>query len=55
MRDMILILGAETPSGRAVARKLRAEHYYCRLLPSGAGARDAAAESPAGRHPGGRG
>ena len=48
MRDMILILGAETPSGRAVARKLRAEHYYCRLLPSGAGARDAAAESPAG-------
>lgn len=47
MQDMIVLLGAEVPSGRSVARKLRAEQYCCRLMTSDAtaeaiGALDAA-------------
>lgn len=34
MLDMIVLLGAEVPSGRAVAKKLRAEQYCCRLMAS---------------------
>lgn len=38
MKDCVVLLGAETASGRGVAKKLRAEHYQCLLLPSGADA-----------------
>ena len=48
MRDMVAVLGAETPSGRAVAKKLRAERYCCKLLHSGVSAREVAALDPAG-------
>lgn len=40
MRESIVLVGAEVPSGRAVARRLRGEQFYCRLLPSGASAKD---------------
>lgn len=36
MRDMVVLLGAEVPSGRAVAKKLRAEQYCCALMSSDA-------------------
>ncbi len=48
MLDVLLVLGAETPSGRAVARKLRSEHYCCRLMTSGADAGQVAGQAPAG-------
>ncbi len=48
MRDVLLVLGAEVPSGRAVAKKLRAEHYCCMLMASGISASQVAAQSPAG-------
>ncbi len=48
MRDWIVVLGAETPSGQAVARKLRAEHYCCKLMASGVGVDEIIRESPAG-------
>lgn len=35
MQDYLVLLGAEVPSGRAIAKKLRGEQYACRLLPSG--------------------
>lgn len=36
MRDLVVLLGAEVPSGRAVAKKLRSEHFSCKLLASDA-------------------
>lgn len=36
MRDMIVLLGAETSSGREIAKRLRAEQYYCQLMRSNA-------------------
>ncbi|MDL2318856.1 7-cyano-7-deazaguanine synthase [Eubacteriales bacterium OttesenSCG-928-A19] len=38
MQDILVLLGAEVPSGRAVGKKLRSEQYCCRLMPSGADA-----------------
>lgn len=48
MRDLIIVLGAEVPSGRAVAKKLRSEHYCCKLAASGVGVRELEALAPAG-------
>lgn len=48
VRDLLVVLGGEVPSGRAVARMLRAEHYSCLLMPSSAQVADVAKETPAG-------
>lgn len=48
MLDVLLVLGAETSSGRAVAKKLRSEHFCCRLMTSGASAAMVAEQAPAG-------
>lgn len=48
MRDGIVLLGAEVPSGRAVAKKLRTEHYYCKLMASTVSLQEVADQSPAG-------
>jgi len=48
MRELIAVLGAEVPSGRAVAKMLRAERYSCALMASGASAQEVARQSPAG-------
>ena len=34
MRDMVLILNFDPAGSRAVARTLRAEHVYCKIVPS---------------------
>lgn len=48
MRDLLVVLGGEVASGRAVAKKLRAEHYSCLLLPSYSDSKDVEKEAPAG-------
>lgn len=48
VRDLLVVLGSEVLSGRAVAKMLRAEHYSCLLMPSSAQASDVAKETPAG-------
>ncbi|MCL1964671.1 MAG: hypothetical protein FWF69_06390 [Firmicutes bacterium] len=48
MRDRIVVVGADVPSGRAVAKKLRAQRYCCTLLASGATAGEIARLGPAG-------
>ena len=48
MKDLLVVLGGEVASGRAVAKKIRAEHYCCTLLPSHAAVSEVAKHSPAG-------
>lgn len=48
MRDMVALLGAEVPSGRTVARKIRSERYACRMLTSDTTADRVAALLPRG-------
>ncbi len=48
MRDVLLVVGAEVPSGRAVALKLRMEHYCCKLISSDASLSQIAEQSAAG-------
>lgn len=38
MRDQIVVLGAQSQTGRIAAQQLRSAHFYCRLLPDGLGA-----------------
>jgi GMP synthase (glutamine-hydrolysing) len=48
MQDRIVILGTDVPSGRAIARKLRTEHYECTLMAADTPAAQVAAREPAG-------
>lgn len=48
MRDMVVLIGAETPSGRAVAKKLRAERFFCKLMRSNTPVADIAALDASG-------
>lgn len=48
MHDAIVLLGAEVPSGRAIARKLRAEQFACTLMRSDATAERIKTLAPAG-------
>lgn len=48
MRDLIVVIGAEVPSGSAVAKKLRAEHFYCKLMASNASLPEIMAQTPGG-------
>lgn len=40
MRDLIVLIEADSRACRSMARKLRAEHLYCRILPGDAAAAD---------------
>ncbi len=40
MRDMVVLISLDSTAGRAMARKLRAEHVYCRVLPAGTAAEE---------------
>jgi len=48
MGDGIVVMGAEVPSGRAIANKLRMERYSCTLMPSSATMEEIVRQSPAG-------
>ena len=48
MKDLLVVLGGEVPSGRSVAEKIRAEHYSCVLMPSSTKADVVMQEEPAG-------
>ena len=48
MKDLLVVLGGEVASGRAVAKKIRAEHYCCTLLPSHADVTEVKKHAPAG-------
>ncbi|MDR0928728.1 MAG: hypothetical protein LBM74_03325 [Oscillospiraceae bacterium] len=48
MRDLLIVLGAEVPSGRATAKKLRGEQYCCELMHSAATVQEILDASPAG-------
>lgn len=48
MHDAIALIGAEAPSGRAIARRLRAEQYSCMLMRSDVSAAQVKAMDPAG-------
>lgn len=48
MRDMILVLGFNETAARAIARKLRGERFYCKIVPGSITAAQAQAEAPMG-------
>lgn len=48
MRDLVALVELNGVSCRSIARKLRAEHMYCKILPAGATAADILAQEPLG-------
>ena len=48
MRDMVALIELDGAVCRSVARKLRAEHIYCKILPGTATAGDILAQEPSG-------
>ncbi|MBQ8536231.1 MAG: hypothetical protein IJ461_02350, partial [Clostridia bacterium] len=48
MRDMVLVLSFNETAGRAIARKLRGERIYCKIVPGGISAAQVRAEAPLG-------
>lgn len=40
MSDMVILIEADSKACRSMARKLRTEHIYCRILPAGASGED---------------
>lgn len=48
MRDMVVLLNLDDRSCRSMARRLRAEHLYCKILPACATAADIAAQDALG-------
>ena len=48
MRDMVVLLNLDDRSCRSMARRLRAEHMYCKILPACATAADIAAQDALG-------
>lgn len=48
MRDMVALVELNGACCRSIARKLRAEHIYCKILPASATAADVAAQEPLG-------
>lgn len=48
MQDMVVVMGAEVPSGRSVAKKLRMAHYAVRLVNSTIPLEEVRALSPSG-------
>lgn len=48
MRDMITLIELDSKACRSIARKLRTEHLYCRILPATATAEDVLAQEARG-------
>lgn len=48
MRDMVLILNYDDACTRAIARSLRAEHIYCKIVPGNITPEEVAAQNPLG-------
>lgn len=48
MRDMIILIEADSKACRSMARKLRAEHVFCRILPACATGEDVLAQEARG-------
>ena len=48
MRDMVLILNFDPAGSRAVARTLRAEHVYCKIVPPAITAQEVREQAPLG-------
>ena len=48
MRDMVVLLNLDDRACRSMARRLRAEHLYCKILPADAAAQDIAAQDALG-------
>lgn len=48
MRDMIVLINLDSGACRSMARKLRAEHIYCKILPAQATAEDVKAQDALG-------
>ena len=48
MRDMVVLLNLDDRACRSMARRLRAEHLYCKILPADATAQDIAAQDALG-------
>ena len=48
MRDMVLILNFDDISSRAIARALRAERVYCKIMPGGVTREEVARQEPLG-------
>lgn len=48
MRDMVLVLNLDNVSSRAVARKLRSEGFFCKILPGNSTLEEIQAQSPLG-------
>lgn len=48
MSDMIILIEADSKACRSMARKLRTEHIYCRILPATAMGEDVLASEPRG-------
>lgn len=48
MRDMVLILNFDAACSRALARALRAEQIYCKIVPGTISSREAAEQEPLG-------
>ena len=48
MRDMIILIEADSNACRSMARKLRNEHLFCRILPATATGEDVLREEPRG-------
>ncbi|MBE5803919.1 MAG: hypothetical protein E7316_05345 [Clostridiales bacterium] len=48
MRDLVILIEADSKACRSMARKLRAEHIYCRILPASATGEDVKAHEARG-------
>ena len=48
MRDLVVLIELDGKACRSMARKLRAEHIYCRILPAHATAEDVQAQEARG-------
>lgn len=48
MRDMVLVLGFDETAARAIARKLRGERIYCKIVPGSITAAQVKEEAPLG-------
>lgn len=48
MRDMVVLVEMNGACCRSMARKLRAEHIYCKILPATATAEEILAQDPLG-------
>ena len=48
MRDMVLVLNYNDTASRAVARKLRSERIFCKIVPGDASLEEIQAQAPLG-------